>query len=280
MLRKLLREPLVHFIVLGAALFAIDRARDHAPASPPAPVITTPQVAPAGHTIVVDADVVARMTAQATRRLGRAPTKTEIDAEIERFVDEEILFREALARGLERDDPMIHERIASRMSYVLAESVVIPEPTDAELRAWFDAHRATYAMPERIDFTHVFVGDGDAKRVDALAAQLAGGAAPDTLGDTFSGGRKYRGRKLADLAEAFGPEFVDGLQTQPPNTWVRRRSRHGLHLVRIDRTEAPRGADFEAAKLEVRREWVEDQRRIASAAALRQLRASWQVERR
>ena len=280
MLRKVLREPLVHFVVLGAVVFAIDRTIDHAPAPAPPPVVATPPVVPASHTIVVDADVVARTTAQATRRLGRAPTKPELDAEIERFVDEEILFREALARGLERDDPMIHERIASRMSYVLSESAVIPEPTDAELRAWFDAHRETYAMPERIDFTHVFIGDGDAKRADALAAQLAAGTSPDTLGDTFSGGRKYRGRKLADLAEAFGPEFVDGLQAQPPSTWVRRSSRHGLHLVRVDRTEAPRGPDFEAAKLEVRREWLEDQRRVASTAALRQLRASWQVVRK
>ena len=274
MWKAISREPLVHFLLLGGVLFAIAAVRDE-PARAPAPSLPVAVT----RTIVVAADDKPRMVERARQRLGRAPNAAEIEAETELWIDEEVLFREALARGLERDDPMIRERIASRMSYVLAESAVVPEPTDAQLRAWFDKHRERYAAAERLDFTHVFVAGGDAKRADELAAQLAAGASPDTLGDTFSGGRKYRGRKLADLAEAFGPEFVDGLATQKPNIWVRRTSRHGIHLVRLDRLDAPRAPDFEAAKLEVRREWMEDQRRVASEAALRQLREHWKIER-
>jgi parvulin-like peptidyl-prolyl isomerase len=278
-MKSFLRSPVLHFLVLGGVLFAIDAARSSKPAPPPPPPVSVPATAPTGP-IVVDAEVTQRMTAAAQRRLGRPPTPPEIDAEIQRYIDEEILFREALARGLERDDPMIHERIAARMSYVLSEAAVIPEPSDAQLRTWFDAHADRYNAPERIDFTHVFIADGDAARADALAAQLTAGAPPETLGDTFSGGRKYRGRKRVDLAESFGSEFADGLDKQPANAWVRRRSRHGTHLVRVDKVEAARSADFESAKLELRREWVEDQRRIASEAALKQLRAHWEVERR
>ena len=273
MLKGIVREPLVHFVLIGAVLFGIDAARDKPAAqSASAPVAID-------RTIVVEREARERMTERAKQRLGRMPTAAEIDTELDRWIDEEILFREALARGLERDDPMIHERIASRMSYVLAESAVVPEPTDAQLQAWFESHRDRYAVPERIDFTHVFVADADATRADELAAQLAAGTSPDALGDTFSGGRKYRGRKLADLTEAFGASFVDGLTAQRPDTWVRRTSRHGLHLVRVDRVDAPRGADFEPARLEVRREWIEEQRRVASEAALRQLRARWTIER-
>ena len=274
MWKTIAREPLVHFVLLGAVLFAVDVVRDKSPVAPAAsaPIAIDRRIA-------LPADKSA-MTESARRRLGRVPTRAEVDAEIDRWIDEEILFREALARGLERDDPMIRERIASRMSYVLAESAVVPEPTDVQLRAWFDAHRDRYSVPERIDFTHVFVAGGDTKRADELAAQLAAGTSPDTLGDLFSGGRKYRGRKLADLAEAFGPQFVDGLAVQPPNSWVRRTSRHGIHLVRIDRVDAAREADFEPARLEVRREWIEEQRRIASEAAFRQLRERWTIEGR
>jgi hypothetical protein len=275
MWKTVAREPLLHFVLLGALLFALDGMRDK-----PAVAPTSSAPVAIDRTIVLDADIRPAMTERAKQRLGRMPTPVEVDAEIDRWVDEEILFREALARGLERDDPMIHERIASRMSYVLAESAVVPEPTDAQLRAWFDTHRDRYAVPERIDFTHVFVASGDTKRADELAAQLAAGTSAETLGDVFSGGRKYRGRKLADLAEAFGGPFVDGLAAQPPNTWVRRTSRHGIHLVRVDRVEAARAADFEPARLEVRREWIEEQRRLASEAALRQLRERWKVERR
>ena len=273
MWKAVVREPLVHFALIGAVLFGLDAARDR----PHAPTASAPVAI--DRTIVVEREARGRMIERAKQRLGHAPTPAEIDAELDRWIDEEILFREALARGLERDDPMIHERIASRMSYVLAESAVVSEPTDAQLHAWFDAHRDRYAMPERIDFTHVFVAGGDTKRADDLAAQLASGTSPDALGDTFSGGRKYRGRKLADLAEAFGAQFVDGLARQPPNTWVRRTSRHGIHLVRLDRVDAARAADFEPARLEVRREWIEEQRRIASEAALRQLRARWTIQR-
>ena len=247
------KEPLVHFVLLGAAVFGIDRLSTR---DVDAPIARTPQAAPIERTLVVDADA------------------TEQD------IDQEILFREALARGLERDDPAIRERIASRMSYVLAESVVVPEPTESQLRAHFDAHRDRYGVAERIDFTHVFVADRDEQRISELAAKLAGGAAPEVLGDTFSGGRKYRGRKLADLAEAFGPEFVAGLAAQPPGSWVRRASRHGLHLVRIDRVDAARAPDFETAKLEVRRELVEDYRARASGETFRKLRAQWKIVRR
>lgn len=272
-MKTILKEPLLHFLVLGGALFAVEHFRE-TPAPPPAPVVAAPST-PAGP-IVVETE---RMTAIAQRRLGRAPTAAEVDAEAQRFVDEEVLFREALARGLERDDPMIHERIAARMTYVLAEAAVIPEPTDAQLRSWFDAHADRYNAPERIDFTHVFIANGDPQVADELAAKLAAGASPDTMGDAFSGGRKYRGRKAADLAEQFGPEFAT-LASQPPSTWVRRRSRHGLHLVRVDKLEAARHGEFATAKLEVRREWLEEQRALASEAALKQLRAHWQVERR
>src|SRR5687767_6364989 len=102
------------------------------------------------------------------------------------------------------------------MSYVLEQAVIIPEPGDAQLRAWFDKHRDRWAVPSRIDFTHVFVADRSAgARLDDFARLLASGAPPDGLGDAFPGGRRYRGRKLADLAAAFGDEFVAGLASQP-----------------------------------------------------------------
>ena len=253
--KAIANEPLVHFVLLGAILFGVDRlsTRDVARPAPKTPP-TAP--APIERTLLVDADAT------------------------ERDIDQEILFREALARGLERDDPAIRERIASRMSYVLAESIVAPEPTEAELRAHFEAHRERYGVPERIDFTHVFVADRDEQRISELAAKLAAGAPPETLGDTFSGGRKYRGRKLADLAEAFGPELVDGLAAQAPGSWVRRASRHGLHLVRVDRVDPARAPDFETAKLEVRRELVEAYRARAGGEAFRKLREQWKIVRR
>ena len=289
--KSIAREPLSHFVAIGAVLFAIDAWR--APADSQRPATSAPVTAPAplppvtpdpqSHRISIDASARAQIAANAQRRLGRAPTAAELAAETEQWIDEEVLYREAIARGLERDDPMIHQRVAGRMSYVLEQALVIPKPTDAELRAWFDAHRDRWTVAEHVDFTHVFVAGTDAAattRADDLAAQLAAGAAPERLGDPFSGGHRYRGRKLADLAQQFGDEFVDGLAKQPLGTWGRRRSRHGLHLVRLDRVDAAKAADFAAARLDVRAQWRDARRAEELAAALRRLREGWTIERR
>ena len=281
--KAIVREPLVHFVAIGALLFAIDAWRS--PAVPPveAPAAVTPaSSAPVARTpIVVDGERRKKSAAQAAQRLGRPATPAEVDAEIERWIDEEVLYREAVARGLDRDDPVIHQRIASRMSYVLEQAVIIPEPSEAELRAWFDAHRERWAVPSRVDFTHVFLADRAAgARLDELARLLASGAPPDGLGDPFPGGRRYRGRKLEDLAAAFGDEFVAGLATQPAGTWQRRTSRHGLHLVRVDRVETARDADFAAARLDVHEAWLAERRQTELGAAIRRLRAGWEVEKR
>ena len=171
-----------------------------------------------------------------------------------------------------------HQRIAGRMSYVLEQAIAMPEPTEAELRAWFDAHREQWSVPARLDFTHVFVTDP--ARADELLAALQAGAAPERLGDRFPAGHRFRGRKIADLGQSFGPEFVDGLASQLPGTWVKRTSRHGVHLVRVDRVDAPQAAEFAAAKLDVRKAWLEAKRAELLRDAVAKLRAGWRVEQR
>lgn len=262
-MRGLAREPLVHFALVGVAVFALDAWRAAAPAAPAA-----------RDAIVVDGEA---LRARAERRIGHAPSAAEVQAETDAWIDEEVLYREALARGLDRDDPELHQRIAARMSFVLEQEALVPEPTEAELRAWFDAHRDTWDVPGRVDFTHVFVARDDPARVRALRDELDRGAAPERLGDRFAGGRRYRGRSLADVTAAFGDAFAAGLDAQPPGAWVERRSRFGVHLVRVDRVDAPRRADFAAARLDVRRAWLEDRRALAVDAALARIRAGWEV---
>jgi hypothetical protein len=274
----LAREPLVHFLAIGVVLFAVHAWRGE----PAAPRPEAPAVVAAERAVVVDGAAQAVIAERATRRLGRAPDAAELADETERWIDEEILYHEAIARGLDRDDPMIHERIASRMAYVLEQAIVVPEPDEASLRAWFDAHGDRWDVPERVDFVHVFVAGDDAAaraRRDELAAQLAAGAAPERLGDRFSGGHRYRGRRLEDLARAFGDAFADGLLAQAPGTWQPRASRHGLHLVRLDRVEPARVADFAAARLDVRKAWIDERRAAELAAALGELRRGWEIVR-
>jgi hypothetical protein len=286
--RKLVSEPLVHFLFIGAALFGLDRLR--ASASPDA---AGDDASPAtggaidrsrvSGPILVDASVRKLLVEDFVDAQKREPTPPELEGLVERWIEGEVLYREGMARGLDRDDPGIHQRIAGQMRAVVAAQTIVPTPTDAELEAWFRDHGERFARPERIDFVHVFVkGSDDAaiERAAELHALLAGGADPAGLGDAFSGGRRYRGRKLVDLAEAFGDTFVAGLGEQPEGTWVLRTSRFGQHVVRIERRAMAEAPPFAEVRSDVEKDWRDDRRDRLVAETIQGYLARWHVERR
>lgn len=246
----MLREPIVHFLALGALLFAANAlVAPKREESKPAVVSTTIRV----------------------------PKELSGDDK-RKWIDEEVLYREGLARGLEKDDPKIRQRIASNMQRVLQGQIVLPKATDAELRAFFESNQEKWSKSELYDFTNVYVADSDQKRAGELLAQLSGGADPNGMGDTFSGGRKYRKRAVEDLGEAFGAEFVAGISEQKPGTWAIRRSRHGLHVVRIDAKSAAEPASFEAMHGEIEVAYDEKRRNDRLAAAVADMRKKYAVE--
>lgn len=250
----MLREPIVHFVALGALLFAANALFAPKGAAP-----TPAKPAVVRTTIVV-------------------PKELSGDVEKKKWIDEEVLFREGLARGLDEDDPKIKQRVASNMQRVLEGAIVLPKATEGELRAFFEANATRWATSELYDFTNVFVADSDPKRAADLLAQLTGGADPNGLGDTFSGGRRYRRRALADLSEAFGTEFVAGFAEQTPGTWAIHRSRHGLHVIRVDRRTPAEPPSFDAARGEIEMAFDEKRKNEQLAAAIAELRRKYAVE--
>jgi hypothetical protein len=260
MLKRIAHEPLVHFVLLGALLFAIDAARTKRPPRESAASGTRTPTAPADPVRIV------------------VPREIPPD-ERTRWIDEEVLYREGVARGLDRDDPRVRQRVASKMAGVFERELVDAEPTDEELRAWFVANSARYAKGEAVDFTQVFVADadgGDARAAEILA-KVSAGADPAGLGDTFSGGRRYRRRVLADLTETFGREFVQGLAEQPLGRWERRRSRHGLHVVRVDVRTPAEAPSFEAVRDDVKLAVQRERREKLLADRVAELRKRWQI---
>lgn len=277
-LRTLAREPVIHFVVIGAVLFGLDAAMSRDEAAE-AEASQRPFSVPQGP-IVVDDALRATLTEHWLRTHPAAPTETELQALVDAWIDDEALYREGLARGLGENDPQIRERVVSQMAYVLESRITVPTPTDDELRAWFTAHADRYTQPERVDFTQVFVDGLDAAaeaRAREILRLLEGGADPNGLGDTFSGGRRFRSRRLSDLAVRFGEAFTTGMDAQPPGTWALRRSTLGLHLVRIDRWTSSAAPDFEAVRAAIQHDWEQDQREIAMATARQALRGQWEL---
>lgn len=277
LVRALVREPLVHFAIFGALLFTLDAATREREAT--APEACSGLAVPSGP-IVVDAAVRSTLSEQWAKSHPSSASDAELATLVERWIDEEVLYREGLARGLADGDAFVRERIAGQMAYVLGARIVVPEPTDEELRAMFEADPARWSIPDRLDLTQVFVsGTDDAAQTRAreLLALLHNGADPNGLGDTFSGGRRFRGRRIDELAERFGEAFVVGLATQPEGTWVLRRSSTGLHLVRVDRHVASTPADLDTVRDAVRHDWQAAARERSLRAATDELRAHWEI---
>lgn len=277
-LRALVREPVAHFALIGVALFIIDGLVS--PREAIEPEVQRPSFATPHEPIVVDEGVRDRLLAQWNRTHPTPPTAEELERLVQGWIDQEVLYREGLSRGLAEGDLQVRERVASQMAYVLQSRISISTADEAELLAWFDEHAERYVRPERVDFTQVFVDGTDAAaeaRARELLRLLQGGADPDGLGDTFSGGRRFRGRKPADLAARFGDAFTVGMEAQPPGTWALRRSTAGLHLVRIDRWSSGEPASFEAMREQVRHDWEQVQRDLAMDRATRELRERWEI---
>jgi hypothetical protein len=267
---RIFKEPLLHFVLIGALLFGAAELRRPSSAET------------ADRTISAD-DHLRRRLAEAWQSAnGRPPSREELEQRVSQHIDQEILYREGIRRGLHKDDERIRLRVADKMAFVIRAQIVIGPPSEAELRKYFEAHRRKYERPALVDFVHVFVSGSDAaasKRALELLEKLRAGADPDGLGDRFSGGRRYRGRKLADLGQSFGPEFVQGMAEQPQGQWALKKSRLGFHLVRIEKKTPPKSPELAEVKLEVAKDWEADELGRRFEAKLAELRKSWTIRR-
>jgi hypothetical protein len=235
-----LREPLLHFIVLGGVLFAIDRfvVGD---ADDPRTIVVGP-----------DVDSEARETFKAAR--GREPNREELAALHRVWLDNEVLYREGLALQVDRGDPAIRERVIFKALSVIDSNVHLPATDDTVLRAWFEAHRDKYDEPARYDFEEAALsGDSSEAAVRDFVIALNSGVP----GDARAGLRVFKGRPHASLVESYGPEFARTLAQAQPNTWQAMRTRDGWRAMRLDAIAPAKPAAFEGIRGVVLHDWID-----------------------
>lgn len=254
------REPLLHFLLLGALLFAADHVLSSRTDDP--------------NTIVLgpDVDREARDTFQAAR--GREPTADELKALRQVWLDNEVLYREGLALQVDRGDPAIRDRVIFKALSIVDAGTKRPPLDDAVLRAWFEKHRARYDEPVRYDFQEaVLAGDSGEAAVRAFVAQLNGGLP----GDAKAGLRVYKGRPHANLVQSFGDEFARTLEALPPGTWHALRTREGWRAMRLDAVTPGRAADFEALRPTLIPDWTDAVMATQRTDAVRQLARNYRI---
>ena len=265
---KLIKDPLVHFLLIGAALFAIAAMRG------------TPEPR---DRIVVTADQVAQARAAATALQGRAPTTDELAQLVEPLVRDEVMYREARALGLDDNDDEVRRRLIEKMNY-LTQDLADPEPSsEQELRGFYEARPDLFAIPAFVSFDQVFFSPGargEALEADATAgvAALRAGRAPVDVGDRTPLREAYDDAPREQVAVLFGEELANALFTAAPGEWVGPfRSDFGLHAVRLRSRSEPRLPPYDEIADRVAEEYGAQRRQEANDKAYREMRARYDI---
>lgn len=253
---KILREPLLHFLLIGAAFFLYYQ------------VFSDPGQDRDGKTIVVGADEIEWMKASWQQRWNRPPLPAELDGMIEDYIRETVLYREALTLGLDKDDRFIRQRLGLKMEFLAADLAALAPPTDDELKTYFESHRERYQESPRFTFTQVYFDPdkrGDATLDDAKAARTrlveVGSKIedPQSLGDSLMLGSDFIDKGQADIQKLFGSIFAQSLASLSPGQWQGPLSSgYGVHLVYVSNVYEPAGPDFEALRDRLAQDWTAD----------------------
>ena len=259
--RRLLREPLVHFLLLGALLFGLWAVFGRGGAS-------------AENQIVITQGRIATLVELFERTWQRPPSPTELQGLLDDYVREEIAYREALAMGLDRDDTIIRRRLRQKLEFVVEDLAATQQPSDDELRDYLAAHPEAFRLEPRLTFEHVYLSTerrGDSARGDAekLLAELERGADPSQSGDPFVLPLQFEAAYASEIARTFGDAFASELIALEPELDAWRgpiESGYGLHLVRLDSREDGRLPELAEIRDEVANEWSATKRREAYEA--------------
>ena len=275
-LKRWLREPLLHFLILGAVLFAvysyINRGRGGVEPS---------------RQIVLSLDELREMDIYFESQWHRPPTPAEFQAMVEDKVREDVLYREALAMGLDKDDTIVKRRMAQKMQFLAEDVATAHEPSSAELKAWFDKNQDKFALPSRISFRHLYFSPdrrGKSAEQDATTALAHLGGQPvdskivAAMGDRFMF-QDYYGDSAPDaIAKEFGPPFAVAVEKLKPGSWQGPiESGYGWHLVFVTTVIPGRIPAFEEIEPDVKTAWLGEQKRQAWEKAYAEMRGKYTV---
>jgi hypothetical protein len=255
-MKRLLKEPLVHFLVLGALLFAgygLLNRRDE----------------PAPGRIVVTPGRVENLRASFSRTWQRPPSSAELDELVQDYIREEVFAREAMALSLDRDDTIIRRRLRQKMEFISNDIAAQAQPTDAELGAYLTAHPDFFRVEQRFTFRQVYLnpekhGDNlhrDAARLLARLNQSGDKADAAALGDSFLLEHQFAAVPSGEVAKQFGEQFAAKLSALQPGQWQGPvESGYGVHLVQVSERTEGRLPALDEVRDVVRREWTNARR--------------------
>jgi len=274
-LTRLLREPLIQFLILGVAIYGAYA------------VLGAPGEDYRDTTIIVDSNRIDSMIGEWERRWNRSPTRQEIDGLIQQFIKEDVLYRQALAMGLNEDDPVTRRRMAQKLEFLTSDLSATLQPAEGELEQFFAENQEPYQDPDRISFSHIYFDPDareDATLVDAKAtlAQLREKGEPgeeiSELGDRFMLQSYFASATEMDIRRQLGSGFSEVVMELEPGQWHGPvLSGYGVHLVYVyDHFTAPPPV-FEDVQARVLEDWHTQKREEFNTAFLEELKSRYEI---
>lgn len=272
--RRLLREPLLHFLFLGAVMFALFH-------------FTAGEKSDVGQ-IVVSAGQIENLIATFARTWQRPPTQQELKGLIDNYIREEVLYREAVAMGLDRDDTIIRRRLSQKMDFLSDDLATQTEPTDGELRGYLEKHADSYREEPQVSFRQLYVNTdkrGESASNDARQLLLKASAANssdkdlESLGDSIMIPHEFDLTSKSEIARIFGEDFAGHLVQMKPGQWDGPiRSGYGLHIVFVVKMNQGGIPEFTRVRELVRRDLLDARRRETREKLYQSLLAHYSVK--
>jgi hypothetical protein len=257
---KILREPLLHFILLGAVIFAVygfvTRHRTDKPGE-----------------IVVTQGALENIITGFTRTWQRPPTEEELRGQIREYIREEAAYREALAMGLDRDDTIVRRRLRQKLEFLSDDLATRVEPTDADLQTFLQAHPDLFQSEPLFYFRQVYLNPqqhaanlaADEARLLAELQRSGPNADLSSLGDPFLLAPSFQNVSLAEVKQVFGEQFASALAALPTSHWQGPvTSGYGAHFVFLSQRTERSVPALSEIRDQVRREWFDAKRNEAT----------------
>jgi hypothetical protein len=266
---SLVREPLVHFLLIGVVLFTTFELRQ----------------GDGGETenlILISSGQVEQFTAQFQRTRLRPPTDTELAGLIEGYIHDEVYYREARAMGLDLNDGIVRQRMRQKLEFLLEDLVAEATPDDEQLAQFMQRYPDKFQIEPRLSFTQVYLNPDKRQDIEADAAEtlarLSSGAAADTEGDRLMVEQGYTLASQYRITNVFGESFAEQLVVLEPNGWVGPIfSGYGAHLVRVTDKQARRFPELSEIRDEVERDYMVERRQEMKEITYEKLREGYEV---
>ena len=268
-----LKDPLFHFLLIGAGLFILYGWQADDDATRPDQIVFT------------EANI-DRLISLWERKWQRLPNQQELQALVEQQIREEVLYREALAMGLDKDDMVVRRRMAQKMEFISNDLASLAEPDDTQLQAYLEKHSDKFAIPGRISYSQVYLNAnqrGDQVNADAqmLLEKLSHSNADIDIsmaGDSFMGGYSFNDEPAWGVTRLFGKDFSRQLFELPVGEWTGPvESGYGLHLVRVDSRTDSQAPSLDQVRDKVRVEWIAEQQRKTNDLLYSELRKRYEI---